>query len=477
MTLSAKPLFLPGKKQSKSTFGSLAFFAGFSSNKRPRHAHTIICPSVAISKASFSAITSAIEADEELKAMFHITQHLKAIEDRQTGSILSVKSASMEAITGLTGSVYLDELWLLGHSSIGTRLRSQIRGALASAPEAKVLSISTTSDAPPRGIWRQTIDRARQIRDGGIIDASFLPAIWEPWFDLGEDEFPPEDTWPLLLPSYPHIAGPEFYRGVIAEARAAGPVEVSIARGQFFNCEPTTMQASGEAWMLASLYPRIAREDSIEAIFECPDVWIGIDLGGADDLSGLAVIGLEDGIWRCAVRAWASTMALDRNVQNQSLWRDFERDGDLRIVEFGEDIREIAALVEDAHVRGVLRAVGIDPALAAGLADSLDEIDGISSDPSDGDVPIHGVRQSAFALSPGLKTIERRAAEGTLSLARQPITEWSLGFARLKPMGATHQLVREGPPARSTSSPPCSTPPPARWRCKERKVEVSEWIL
>ena len=204
-----------------------------------------------------------------------------------------------------------------------------------------------------------------------------------------------------------------------------------------------------------------------------------MDLGGLDDLTGLAAVGIDpDGNhWRVAVRAWITPAAYNRHVQFQSLFDDFVEQGDLRVVEPGEDIRDITALAEGALAAGKLRAVGVDPAQAAALVDSLDALDGLLSSPEGDEVPIHGIRQTAYHLSPALRTIEHRAATKEITFADQPIMRWNLNNATIKETGATQQIVREGNRAKIDCCAALLDSATAALAVKEKRVDVAEWII
>ena len=100
--------------------------------------------------------------------------------------------------TGLRGSVLVDELWLTGENASTDRLRAQIRGALASDPTAKIVYISTVSGTLPRGMFANLLEYGRNVRDGKIIDDSFLPVFYEPWPGC-PDPMKDESVWPLIL--------------------------------------------------------------------------------------------------------------------------------------------------------------------------------------------------------------------------------------------------------------------------------------
>ena len=135
------------KKSWKTGGFSLAFLTLYLCNSRPRHPFTIVAPSVSIAKYSFDAIAATISADRDLELLYPIKNHVREIHCTQTGSVLAVKSATLESVTGLMGSVFVDEAATLAHAAVATKLRAQLRGALMSNPDAKIITVSTSSDS------------------------------------------------------------------------------------------------------------------------------------------------------------------------------------------------------------------------------------------------------------------------------------------------------------------------------------------
>lgn len=436
------------KKQSKSTFGSLLFLAAFLAETKPRQTFTILAPSIGIAGITFAAIEAAIQADQTLSDLCHVRSYTREITNRDTGATLTVRAFEKSASTGLKGSVLLDESWLLGEKATGQKLRAQIRGALAASDTAKIVHLTTTSDDPPRGFWADLLSYARQVRDGEVMDPAFLPVIWEPWPDC-PDPFEDESVWPKLMPSFPHIAAPEFYRSMIAEAKASGPAAIARDKAQFFNWTPETASAGADGWLVADMLPRLVERISIADLFAQSDVIAaGCDLGGLSDLSSLEFLGVKGDRWMVAARAWATPTVWQVNTSSASAFDDFVADGDLVRIEPGQDLDGILDLLEQARDTGKLTALGIDPAGAQQLTDHLAATPGfqIVADPDDlsgfGDVPILGVGQTALKLSPALRTIERQADQGLLRVSDARLMQWSFGNVRIGRHGAADHVDR-----------------------------------
>ncbi|MEP3331662.1 terminase TerL endonuclease subunit [Sedimentitalea sp.] len=415
---------LTPKKQGKSALFGLAFFAAFLLDKRPQASWTIVSPTLGISDLVFGLISGAIEADKQLQQRYRVQAHIRTVTNLATGATLVVKSFSLEALTGLRGSVLLDEVHLVGANKNGSKIQTQLKGALAVDPATRIVYVSTQSDTEPKGMFAELLTHARAVRDGTITDDAFLPVLYEPWKDC-PDPLATPDVWPCLLPSYPHVGDKRFYEGIAASALRAGPVKAAVERSQFFNVEIGQDQTA-ETWHMVSALPKLATSritvDSI--IARCEHVAVGIDLGGAVDWTGLGIIGTDaDGIWHATARAYAQQKAIDAN-EHASTCEGFIADGDLRVIRPGADIDAILDIIQRIDEAGKLHAIGVDPAGAVDLVEKLEAASfPLSEGPQDAN-PVMGIGQSAFRLNPAVRTLERRADEGRIRFDKSRMLRW-----------------------------------------------------
>jgi len=118
-------------------------------------------------------------------------------------------------------------------------------------------------------------------------------------------------------------------------------------------------------WAGAEFWESAKDNVDLDIILDQSDVIeVGIDGGGLDDLLGLAIIGRDaaTGIWRLWIRAWANLIALERRKSEESKYRDFEKNGDLVIVEeVGQDVKQLGDLIRKCELSGLLDRVGVDP--------------------------------------------------------------------------------------------------------------------
>jgi phage terminase large subunit-like protein len=95
-----------------------------------------------------------------------------------------------------------------------------------------------------------------------------------------------------------------------------------------------------------------------DLLMRCEMVVMGIAGGGLDDLLWLAVLGREKETrrWLLWSRAWANPSVLQPREGEVSMLRDFKEADELVICkEFGEDIAEIAELIQRIDTEGYFR--------------------------------------------------------------------------------------------------------------------------
>lgn len=153
---------------------------------------------------------------------------------------------------------------------------------------------------------------------------------------------------------------------------------------------------------------------------------------------GFAAIGrdAETKEWLLWNRAWAHPSVLDRRKSEASRFHDFAADGDLVMVRnVGDDVRELADIVEQIEASGLLDKIGVDPAGIGGITEEL-ESRGIAEE------KIAGISQG-WKLTGSIKTTERKLAEGALVHGGQPMMAWCVGNAKIVPTGNAINITKQ----------------------------------
>lgn len=434
-------LLLISKKNTKSTTAGLLMLTILIRNWRQAGEFGILAPTVEVANNAFKPAADAIRADEELTALLHVQDHIRTITHRITKATLQVVAADSETVAGKKWSVTLvDELWLFGKKPNAEDMLREATGGLASRPEGCVLYLSTQSNEPPAGVWKQKLDYARGVRDGRIIDPQFCPVLYEfPDEMLAAGKHREPENFYITNPNMGASVDEAFLVREFGKAKEAGEQSMRGFLAKHLNVE-IGLSLQTDRWAGSDFWERQGRADlTLDALLERSEaLTIGIDGGGLDDLLGLAVIGREAGTgrWLHWAHAWAHPLALERRKDIAPRLRDLERGSDLTIVDtLPDDVTELADIVERMHLSGLLAGIGCDPAGIGTIVQAIVER-GVPQE------LILGISQG-WRMNGAIKTAERKLAEGGLEHCAQPLMAWCVGNARVEPKGNAVSITKQ----------------------------------
>lgn len=423
---------LISKKNGKSTDAGLLMLAILVLNWRPSGEFGILAPTVEVANNAFKPAADAIRADDELGALFHVQDHIRTITHRVLKASLQVVAADSETVAGKKWIVTLvDELWLFGKRPNAGDMLREATGGLLSRPEGCVIWLTTQSNEPPAGVFKEKLEYARGVRDGRIVDPQFCPVLYEfPKAMLEAEQH--------LDPANFYVTNPNMGASVdeltlvrmLAQAKEAGEHEVRGFLAKHLNVE-IGLALGSSRWAGADFWQAQATVLPLhDLLARCDVVEIGIDGGGLDDMLGLCVLGRDarTGDWLAWHHAWLHPIALERRKSEAARYRDFEADGDLTIVErVGEDVEEVVDIVMQVEDSGLLDKVGCD---RPGIDEILDALkaSGIA------DERIEGISQS-WPLMAAIVTCERKLAGGTLHHGGTRLMNWCVGNAKVEVKG------------------------------------------
>lgn len=447
------------KKNSKTTNGALLMVTALLMNERPHANFILTAPVQDVTEIAFAAAAGAIGLDPVLEKKLHVRDHLKTIIHRETKAELQIMTFDPAVLTGQkpSGGVLIDELHVVAKMSKAASAIRQLRGGMIPFPESFLAFISTQSEEQPTGVFKDELTKAREIRDGKRTGA-MLPVLYEMPREMQDspDEWQNPANWPMVTPN----AGRSISVARLVEefetARATSDAELRAWASQHLNLE-IGLALGSDRWVGADYWEKAAvpRFTLAELIARCEVIDVGIDGGGLDDLLGFAALGRLRGSreWLLWNHAWAHPSVLERRKAVASRLRDFERDGDLTIVErIGDDIEQVAELVSQIARAPRLDRVGVDDHGLGGILEALEA----RHIPKDAIIAI----PQGWKMIGAIKTAERRLAvraewveapsnvvqlfhEGGMSHGGQPLMAWCVGNAKVEPKGNAIAITKQ----------------------------------
>lgn len=432
---------LVSKKNTKSTIAAGVMLTALIRNWRHSAEFLILAPTIEIANNSFYPARDMVRADEQLSTLLHVQDHTRTITHRVNNASLKVVAADDETVGGKKASgILVDELWLFGKRPNAENMLREATGGLASRPEGFVIYLSTQSDEPPQGVFKQKLQYARDVRDGVVEDNKFLPVLYEFPASMVEDKsYRNPKNFYVTNPNIGASVDREFLEREFRKAENAGEESMCGFLAKHLNVE-IGLALRSDRWTGADFWEAAAVKSlTLDELLGRSDVvTIGIDGGGLDDMLGMAVVGreVETGSWLHWTHAWIHPIVLQRRKSEAEHFRSFEKDGDLSIVkEIGDDIREVADYVRKVEDSGLLDRIGVDQAGIGAIVDAIMAED-IEHD------RIVGIPQG-WRLNGAIKTTERKLAERALKHGSSSMMAWCVGNAKVEAKGNAVTITKQ----------------------------------
>ncbi|SFR40548.1 Phage terminase-like protein, large subunit, contains N-terminal HTH domain [Yoonia tamlensis] len=431
------------KKNGKSAIAAGIIMTATIMNTRPQAELFLIAPTQKIASISFKTCKGIIALDPVLRDTFHVQPHLKMITLINTEATIAIVSADGDLVTGSKASfILIDELHVLGAKPKADEIMTELRGGLASRPEGFLLTITTQSKKEPQGQFKRELMRARAVRDG-TEQLPVLAVLYELPPQMTKNEaWRNEETWGLINPNLDVSVSLDYLRDEFKKAVADGADAMALFASQHLNVE-IGIGLHSQRWLAADYWAGCTDEalDLAAILDRCEVAVLGGDMGGADDLASLNVLGREKVTGRRLTwaKAWCSPDVLDRRKEIAPKLLDLAETGDLIIeADTGAHVDGMVALCVQVRDAGLLpseSAIGLDPWGVAGLVDAL-LLEGFTIE------QIAAVGQG-FKLNGAIKGIERRLMDKTLLHAGQPMMTWCVGNAKAEARGNNVMITKE----------------------------------
>lgn len=468
-------LLLISKKNGKSTIAAGIMLTALLRNWREMAELSILAPTQKVAGNSFKPAAAMVRADPVLQDLLQVVAHERLIRHRVTGAELKVIAADTNTVGGSqAGFVLVDELWIFGKRSNAGDMLEEATGGLASRPEGFVIYLTTHSNEPPTGVFKEKLEYFRDVRDGVIDDPHSFGMLFE-WPEAmleGQAYMKPENFY-VTNPSIDRSVSQDFIQKKLRRA-AAGDDEVDedgeketlqVVLAKYLNVE-IGLKLRRDRWRGANNWQAAGdRSLTLESLLErCEVVVVGIDGGGLDDLFGLCVAGRERDTkrWLYWFRAWAWPEVLKRRKSEAPTLKGFIADGDLILcghnggpaleewaepsdqepeaapVAIEQDVAEVVAIiaqVQDSELLPDKGAIGLDPQGVGALVDALADIGLVHPQ-------VVAVSQG-FRLSSAVWSMERKLKMNMIVHDGSPMMAWCVGNAKAEQKGNAVLITKE----------------------------------
>lgn len=438
---------LISKKNTKSTIAAGIMLTAVILCWREEEEHLILAPTKEVADNSFKPAAGMVRADAELSALFHVQDHIRTITHRVSRASLKVVAADTDTVSGKkSGKVLVDEHWIFGGRSNASGMFMEATGGQVSRDEGWVIYLSTQSEEPPAGVFKEKLDYYRNVRDGKIEDKKSLGVLYEfPEKMLADKAYMRVENFYITNPNMGRSVSQEWLEDNLKknETKQDGSFQKFLAK--HLNVE-IGLNLRSDRWPGAEFWEVNADEvlRDLDVLLDRSEVAVaGADGGGLDDLLGLTVIGRERVTRRWLVwnRGWAHKIVLQRRKEIASRLLDFVAAGDLVLVDRpGDDVTAVAEIICKIRDRGLLPeklAIGVD---AAGINDIVDELT----------APHRGITmEQIVAISQGwklngaIKTTERKLAGGEMTHGGTDFMNWVVGNAKVEDKGNAVAITKQ----------------------------------
>lgn len=440
-----QPFVMVPKKSNKTTGAAAVMLTALILEQSPLQAYRMYGPTQAISERGFFQANGMIEADAELGKRFHVAAHTKSITCRLTDSTLKVQTFDEKIVTGeIIKGALIDEVHILGKVHYAARVLGQLTGGMIARPDAFLYYITTQSDEPPAGVFKDLLQLARGVRDGRVTGpaATLLPLLYE--FPEAVQAAQPDKVtglrtwenpamWSQVLPNLGRSVRLDVLETSYAEAKAKGETEFRRWASQHLNIE-VGLGLHSARWRGADHWEKQAdRALTLPELLDRSEVVVaGVDGGGLDDLFSVVIMGRcrETRAWLVWSKSWAHSSVMEARKDIAPRLQDFIAAGELVLADGDEDVEAIADLLAEVRDSGLMpedRSVGLDPQSIGDLVDALKQREFT-------DAELVAVGQG-YRLFSAVSGCERRLAAGTMWHGDQALLSWAVGNCKAEQRG------------------------------------------
>jgi phage terminase large subunit-like protein len=334
------------------------------------------------------------------------------------------KAISAEAGTkhGLNcHAVIFDEL----HTQPNPDLWNVLVSSVGSRSQPLVIAI-TTAGYDVNSICFEQHEYARQVKEGSIVDETFLPVIYAASI---EDDWTKEETWKKANPGYGTICRKEYFETEVAKCKA-NPRQLNT----FLRLHLNIWTSSSESWISDDEFMKGAQpfDESQLAGLPC---YIGLDLSSVRDLTAVAAIWVDEEAETYYLKCHQfvnEDTARDRSLSGGVDYYMFEKLGFLSVTPGNvTDISAVERRVLDLCENNEVKMVAYDRWNAVQIIPSLIEKE----------IPTEPFGQGYKSMSYPTKQMEVLILAGRFLHGGHDVLRWQFGCVKIQTDEADNKKV------------------------------------
>jgi phage terminase large subunit-like protein len=273
----------------------------------------------------------------------------------------------------------------------------------------------TTAGHDRNSICWEVHEYARQVKEGSIIDPTFLPVLYhaDP-----ADDWTQEATWRKANPGFGSICKAEYFEQEVQKAR-----NVPSYLNTFLRLNLNIWTSAEHAWIPDDIFMRGADPLPPDEVLQTLPCYGGLDLASTTDLTAFAMLFRDDDAdcFYLKVHQFVnSEKAQSKKLSAGIDYMRFAEDGHITIIDGNTtDFRTVKEYV--TRMAGIydLRSVGYDPRWSAYLVSEL----------TAEDINMRPMAQNITVMNGPTKEFEMQMMRGNIVHGGNEVLRWQMGCA------------------------------------------------
>lgn len=408
------------RKNAKSTTVALIALCALASSREPKGEILLAAGSIKQAGVMWNLVEGIARTDPTFWASIKSRRFpVFEMKNTETDCTLKIVASEAERAHGLSPHLILFDETAFNPGESGRRLLNALRTGMGARRNGLLVQLSTTPDVPLRDgdIFKDSVEYDRKVKSGEIDDRRYLGITYftPPDSDIGD-----EATWRAANPAVGFSLDineirEEYTRAVI---NSGSENEAKAFAALRLNQIPKSALANG--LLSEKTMKRMERPITLDDLrgYECV---LGIDIGGAEDISAITIMGRSGDEYIAYSLGWLSSASYNRHRRAVPL--DKFVDAKVLTIVDGDIVPPSLIAEEAASIAEYVGAtdVAIDPAFASAVVTYL-ETAGLR---------VSYARQGAMHMAAPIVVFMSEAQAGRISWPDDGFLSWACSNAVL----------------------------------------------